>query len=237
MNAEFPQAEPPPLSNDIARFWSRVAKSDGCWLWTGARFGPNGYGAVRFQKRNSSAHRVSWMIHFGPIPDGLFVCHKCDNPPCCNPAHLFLGTIGDNTRDMIAKGRGFCTTEENRKHLDVQRAKFYATATPEKLAERGRKISASLTPEERSEIRRRVHAARTPEERSATIRKANAKFTPEERSAIKRKSWIKRHETRAPFMANLRSLIEAGSSLEALVEATKMSPITLRRYVRMWRKS
>lgn len=91
----------------LTRFWSKVRKTDGCWLWTGTTI-RGGYGMIRFPVRDSiTAHRASWLIHRGEIPDGLFVLHKCDNPPCVNPEHLFLGTHQDNMRDMVAKGRHF----------------------------------------------------------------------------------------------------------------------------------
>lgn len=89
------------------RFWPRVDKSGDCWLWTGARM-KNGYGVVWLAEpigRMGLVHRVAWELTNGPIPDGLFACHRCDNPPCCNPDHLFLGTVRDNALDMVAKGR------------------------------------------------------------------------------------------------------------------------------------
>ena len=89
-----------------SRFWARVVRSDGCWTWTGHVNG-KGYGMIRrgVGLGNTTVHRLSWEMHKGPIPDGLLVCHSCDNPPCVNPAHLFLGTTTDNMRDMVAKGR------------------------------------------------------------------------------------------------------------------------------------
>jgi hypothetical protein len=87
-----------------ARFWSRVDRSGDCWLWTGARH-PFGYGMVVLGRR-WYAHRLAWTLSNGPIPAGMCVLHRCDNPPCVNPTHLFLGTFRDNTADMHAKGRG-----------------------------------------------------------------------------------------------------------------------------------
>lgn len=79
--------------------------SDSCWEWCG-NLDRHGYGYFKFKRKHRKAHRVSWEIHYGPIPEGLGVLHRCDNPSCCNPNHLFLGTHQDNMDDMIAKGRG-----------------------------------------------------------------------------------------------------------------------------------
>jgi len=91
-----------------ARFWSkvRVGSPQECWPWTAARLNRKlGYGQIFMNGRRQLAHRVAWQLCRGPIPVGMVVAHHCDNPPCCNPAHLFLGTQADNLADMRSKGR------------------------------------------------------------------------------------------------------------------------------------
>jgi len=78
--------------------------SRGCWLWTRC-VGRSGYGHMGVDGRTEGTHRVSWALFCGPIPDGLWVLHECDVPLCCNPTHLFLGTVADNNRDASRKGR------------------------------------------------------------------------------------------------------------------------------------
>ena len=91
-----------------ARFWFHVSKRgpDDCWEWQGARR-HFGYGVFNNPTGPSSTHRYSWQLHNGPIPDGLWVLHHCDNPPCVNPAHLYVGDWRDNQRDMYERGRNF----------------------------------------------------------------------------------------------------------------------------------
>lgn len=91
---------------DVCRFWRHVKKGDpeACWVWQSSVI-RSGYGRFSLDRKTRSAHRVSWRIHHGEIPAGLCVLHKCDNPPCINPNHLFLGTLTDNNRDTLNKGR------------------------------------------------------------------------------------------------------------------------------------
>ena len=91
----------------IAAFWSKVDKSggpDACWNWTGS-FYPSGYGAVRWNGHTHLSHRLAYALSYGAIPQGMCVCHRCDNPPCCNPTHLWIGTKADNNADKMKKGR------------------------------------------------------------------------------------------------------------------------------------
>lgn len=85
-----------------SRFWQRVDTSGECWIWQGGR-DTSGYGKLT---PDSRAHRISWELNVGPVPEGLWVLHRCDNPPCVRPDHLFLGTLQDNVADMVSKGRG-----------------------------------------------------------------------------------------------------------------------------------
>lgn len=88
----------------IERFWNFVSKADGCWFWTGSKISGR-YGGFHFANGETLAHRAAWTFTFGKIPEGMQVLHRCDNPVCVNPEHLFLGTQNDNVKDAIAKNR------------------------------------------------------------------------------------------------------------------------------------
>lgn len=91
------------------RFWSKVQKTDGCWLWIGARFrgrkGQLRYGMFAVNRYPVRAHRFSYELHYGPIPESVKVLHRCDNERCVRPDHLWLGNQLENIQDMVDKGR------------------------------------------------------------------------------------------------------------------------------------
>jgi len=90
----------------MKNFWNKINKTESCWLWTGATNGRS-YGLLKMPKtrKNITAHRMSYILHNGPITSEQWVLHKCDTPLCVNPNHLFLGDAAANTADMDAKGR------------------------------------------------------------------------------------------------------------------------------------
>ena len=97
------------------RFWDKINKTDSCWIWSAST--TRGYGRLMIKKNVTiAAHRYSAMLHFGMFDSRLLVLHKCDNPACVNPEHLFLGTEKDNMVDMVSKGRSFGQKKTHCKH-------------------------------------------------------------------------------------------------------------------------
>lgn len=131
-------------SKFLNRFWAKVNRTETCWIWTACK-SLTGYGQIGREKSRDrfAAHRVSWVIENGPIADGLLVLHRCDNPSCVRPSHLFLGTDADNVNDMIEKGReakGFSfpqTKLSNDQILYIRRAYSYGITQVELAQEFG----------------------------------------------------------------------------------------------------
>jgi hypothetical protein len=138
--------------NTEADFWVKVEKTEGCWLWMAAR-DKDGYGNVRWRMERERAHRLSWRLTYGNIPDGLWVLHRCDNPPCVRPDHLFLGTAKDNTADMLNKGRYISHRQKWTPEQRAKVAEFYRQY-PEVRARGERCHTAKLTAEKVLEMRR-----------------------------------------------------------------------------------
>ena len=128
------------MANDdySQRFWSRVrlGAPDECWEWTGGRLIQNGkrtYGRFCSGGAILRTHRVAWELSRGAAPTGLFVLHRCDNPPCCNPQHLWLGTRGDNNRDRAAKGRSKVPPSKGEKNSQARLSQAQVDCIREKL--------------------------------------------------------------------------------------------------------
>jgi HNH endonuclease len=132
------------------RFWKKVSKTDGCWLWTGNK-NPKGYGLIGAggsKGKMLSAHRLSYRIHKGDVSPGAYVLHSCDNPSCVNPAHLRIGTQRDNIRESFKKGRKtnpVAFGESNPRSKLTQAQVYYIKGHPEeRLVDLAAKFGVSL---------------------------------------------------------------------------------------------
>jgi hypothetical protein len=115
----------------VERFWRFVSKTDGCWLWVGRSGTKKGYGLIQEGGKGTPrklAHRLSYEIHHGPIPDGMVVMHSCDNPSCVNPAHLRVGTAAENIKEAYDKRRKVSPFKKGEAHhgavLDAEKVRF-----------------------------------------------------------------------------------------------------------------
>lgn len=206
-----------PISDKVAeRFWLLVDRRgpDECWLWLGARQA-KGYGRLCYRSALVPAHRLSFGLHFGPIPSGMLVCHRCDNPPCCNPAHLFLGTPRDNAQDMTRKERGGTTK-----------------LSAEVVAEMRRDCRRGLT---LSEVARRNHIARSTARRAVYGVGWSHISNPVDPDELQKSS--KSRKLTPEGVENIRRLAEGGLSFHKIAAACGVDRAYVSRIVRGLRRA
>jgi len=190
------------------RFESKINKTPkgGCWIWTSGK-NEKGYGMIQVGGKQIRAHRLSYELYVGDIPPGMLVCHSCDEPSCCNPKHLWLGTNADNQRDKMDKGRdhfskGYVVSDKNRARnselhkgntynlgrvlSDDHKAKLRASHTGKKLSDEHKaKIVASLIGRKvSSETKERLRAKSTGNKNALDCRHSDESKTARSKSMV-----------------------------------------------------
>lgn len=153
----------PKPSSALTRFWKYVDTSGECWEWTGAR-NDCGYGVLKTcdkQSKMTRAHRFAWEVaHAVEIPEGMFVLHSCDNPPCVRPDHLRLGGYKENIRDMLERGRCVAANKTHCKHghpFDAANTRFRSDRPGSRECTECQRIASRVTNARRSVCRRGLH--------------------------------------------------------------------------------
>ena len=149
-----------------SRFWSKVDKRglNECWLWTGAVCGgANGYGCIKIAGRAVRANRVAWEMAYGPVPEGLLVCHSCDTPLCVNVQHLWIGTNAENMEDRNRKKRNAAGQRHGRTHLTSEDIHAIRAAVG---SQKAIAIKFGIAPSSVSAIRSRKFWSHVPENTS-----------------------------------------------------------------------
>ena len=183
----------------IDRFLEKVRRSEGaagCLEWTG-RGDKNGYGKMLVGRKRMGAHRVAYELAFGPIPPGAFICHRCDNPGCVEPDHLYAGNAATNVQDFLDRRLHLFRGKMRKAAMDRVARESDATkqSRAEKVSAASKKLWASRTPDERSEVGLKAHRSMTPEMKRERGRKISASLsatlramTPEQRAERARKT-------------------------------------------------
>ena len=136
-----------PTERQLSKFNSFTDRSggpDSCWIWNGPRDPSRTYGTIQLKSGRIRTHRLAYFLSFGPVPDGLFVCHKCDNRLCCNPAHLYAGTHEQNMKDMRSRMSYRPLSGESHPNnritfqdvLDIKKAYYFEGVNPSSLSKK-----------------------------------------------------------------------------------------------------